>query len=169
MGECARCRERVAASWCEAPRWSARTTSRSWRVRSTWTSSHFPVHPHWAFAQTRWALRTPTTDLSNPQCRRLNESLSVCEDSPPRSCRNQTDRAGSPAHATTVRPGERNTRKTRNPTKPHQHANAIACYCMRSHGVLYRPRRARSDCPCAFKWVEEGPLSCHVSQDIFIQ
>ena len=50
--------------------------------------------------------------------------------------------------------------------KPHR-ANAIACEYMWSHGVLHRPRRARSDSPCAFKWSAGGSLSCHVSQECF--
>ena len=72
--------------------------------------------PPKTFAHTRWALRTPMTNFSNPQCRRLNESLFVSKALPLR-CHRLTEPA---RRHTRPRPGERNTRNTRNPTKPHR-------------------------------------------------
>ena len=47
--------------------------------------------PPKTFAHTRWALRTPMTNFSNPQCRRLNESLFVSKALPLR-CHRLTER-----------------------------------------------------------------------------
>ena len=70
--------------------------------------------PPKTFAHTRWALRTPMTNVSNPQCRRLNESLFVSKALPLRCHRLVTEPA---RRHTRPRPGERNTRNTMNPTK----------------------------------------------------